>query len=242
MQQNQSLSNDKLKIIAAAAMLIDHIGAYLLPTVTVLRIIGRISFPIFAFMIAEGCAYTGNKKKYLLNMFLLAVFCQIAFYPFKPPGYMRIPVTFLISMTVVFALQNCMSRLYGNYNNITKFVSVTALLLLILATAYLNRIFVIDYGFYGCMTPAIVSAVYPHKGISAKDRKYDTLYRKIGMLTIALIFVYKEYGGVQIYSFFAIPLLAMYNGKRENIVPKYFFYIFYPAHLAVIYAIKYLIK
>ncbi len=242
MKQSQELSNDKLKIIAAAAMLIDHIGAYLLPSVTVLRIIGRIAFPIFAFMIAEGCAYTKNKKKYLFNMFLLAVLCQVMFYPFKPPGYMRIPVTFLLSMTVVFALQNCISKIYGNYNIMLKVVSVIYLLLLILAVAYLNQIFVIDYGFYGCMTPAVISAVYWQEGMPEKYRKYDTLYRKIGMLAMALIFVYKEYGGVQIYSVLSIPLLAMYNGKREDIVPKYFFYFFYPAHLAVIYAIQCFIK
>ena len=62
MCQSDGLSNDRLKIIAAAAMLIDHIGAYLLPQVRILRIIGRIAFPIFAFMIAEGCRYTKNKK------------------------------------------------------------------------------------------------------------------------------------------------------------------------------------
>ena len=242
MQTAKGLSNDKLKIIAAAAMLVDHIGAYLLPQYIFLRIVGRIAFPIFAFMIAEGCHYTKNKKKYLFNMFLLAVICQGLFYPFKPPGYMRIPVTFLISIVVIYVMQYTMVKVYGKCSIAEKAVSVIILLFTVLAIAYLNDILSIDYGFYGCMTPAIVSAVYWFPGMPEKDKSYDTLYRKLGMLMLALWFVYKEYGGVQIYSFAAIPLLAVYNGKRGNMVPKYFFYIFYPLHLAVIYAIKYMVN
>ena len=241
MQEIRGLSNDKLKIIAAVSMLIDHIGAYLFPHIIFLRIIGRIAFPIFAFMIAEGCHYTRNKKKYLFNMVLLAVICQGLFYPFKPE-YFRIPVTFCISIVVIYARQYTVKKIYGNCNMAEKVFSVALLLLTVLAVAYINGNYRIDYGFYGCMTPAIVSLVYWRDGMPQKDKNYDTMYRKLGMLSLALWFVYKEYGGVQVYSFVAIVLLAIYNGKRENTVPKYFFYIFYPLHLAAIYAVKYLIK
>ena len=57
------LSGNALKIIGAITMLIDHMGVVLFPGIAILRIIGRISFPIFAFMIAEGCRYTKNKLK-----------------------------------------------------------------------------------------------------------------------------------------------------------------------------------
>ena len=242
MYQNDGLTNDKLKIIAAAAMLIDHIGAYLLPTVIILRMIGRIAFPIFAFMIAEGCEYTKNKKKYLRNIFILALFCQVVFYPFKPPTHMRIPVTFLISVILIFLLQNCVSAISGDSSFLHKILSVTILFVAALAVSYVNSILDIDYGFWGCMTPVMVSVVYHIKNAAENDDGPSVLYRKIGMLTMALMFVYNVYGGVQIYSFFAIPLLAVYNGKRENIVPKYFFYVFYPLHLAGIYAVQYMIK
>ena len=52
------LSGNSLKIIAAIAMTVDHIGVVIFPNFAILRIIGRIAFPIFAFMIAEGCRYT----------------------------------------------------------------------------------------------------------------------------------------------------------------------------------------
>ena len=58
------LTGNALKILAAIFMTIDHIGVMLFPRMLILRIIGRLALPVFAFMIAEGCKYTRNKKKY----------------------------------------------------------------------------------------------------------------------------------------------------------------------------------
>ena len=57
-------SNSTLKIFACLFMLIDHIGFHLYPRIFELRLIGRLAFPIFAFLIAEGCKYTKNKLKH----------------------------------------------------------------------------------------------------------------------------------------------------------------------------------
>ena len=59
------LSGNQLKLIALITMTIDHVGAYLLPQFTILRIIGRLSMPIYAFLIAEGCRHTHDRRKYL---------------------------------------------------------------------------------------------------------------------------------------------------------------------------------
>ena len=59
--RNFGLSGNALKIIAAISMVIDHVGLMFFPTLKILRIIGRLAYPIFAFMIAEGCYYTKNK-------------------------------------------------------------------------------------------------------------------------------------------------------------------------------------
>ena len=61
-------------------MLIDHTGYILFPSLSILRIIGRLSFPIYAFCIAEGFRYTKDKKKYFLRVFLLGLLCQIVFF------------------------------------------------------------------------------------------------------------------------------------------------------------------
>ena len=64
MKKIRFLSGNMLKVIAAITMTVDHIGVIFFPSSNILRIIGRIAFPIFAFMIAEGCKYTKNKFRY----------------------------------------------------------------------------------------------------------------------------------------------------------------------------------
>ena len=239
MYTDKGLSNDKLKIIAAATMLVDHIGAYLFPEIIMFRIIGRISFPIFAFMIAEGCRYTKNRKKYLFNMALLSAVCYLLFYSVSEPRFLRIPFTFTLSVIMIFVLEKTFAVFRSNCGAVKKCLYAVVVLAAVILIWELDRIFTIDYGFYGIITPVLVSSVNWIQDTSPKDNNADIVKSRVMMLATALWFVYSRYGGVQIYSFLAIPLLLAYNGKRENIVPKYFFYIFYPLHLAVIFAIKY---
>ena len=72
-------SGTQLKIIALLSMLVDHIGCVLFPKVTAFRIIGRLAFPIFAFLIAEGMVHTSNWKKYFLRLFIFAIISEIPF-------------------------------------------------------------------------------------------------------------------------------------------------------------------
>ena len=59
------LSGNMLKFIAAFTMVIDHLGFFIFKDVLIFRIIGRITFPIFSYLIAEGCRYTKNKIVYI---------------------------------------------------------------------------------------------------------------------------------------------------------------------------------
>ena len=74
------LTGNALKIIAAASMTLDHIGVILFPQVEILRILGRLALPIFAFMIAEGCKYTRNRRKYFGMVFGLGTVCLVVYY------------------------------------------------------------------------------------------------------------------------------------------------------------------
>ena len=60
------LTGNQLKLIALFAMTCDHVGMQIFPQLLWLRMIGRLAMPIYAFMIAEGCRHTRNRKKYLL--------------------------------------------------------------------------------------------------------------------------------------------------------------------------------
>ena len=67
------MSSFVLKLIAIITMLIDHIGAVLYPEIRWLRLIGRIAFPIFAYLVAEGFYKTSDIKKYLKRLFIFAL-------------------------------------------------------------------------------------------------------------------------------------------------------------------------
>ena len=87
-------------------MTIDHVGVLLLPHVIVLRILGRLALPIFAFMIAEGCRYTRNRLRYFGSVFALGVLCQIVYYMVDRSLYFSILITFSLSNATIYALQD----------------------------------------------------------------------------------------------------------------------------------------
>ena len=82
--QQKAYRNDLLKLLAFAAMLVDHIGYMYYPNVVLFRIVGRLAFPIFAYQIAVGYAHTSNLKKYIQRLTLFAILAQIPFSFFNP--------------------------------------------------------------------------------------------------------------------------------------------------------------
>jgi hypothetical protein len=82
-------NRNALKIIAALAMLIDHAGILFFagsPLYLPMRAVGRLAFPLFAYLFAEGCIFTRNRTRHLLSVFLLGVLCQgVFFFAMGPP-------------------------------------------------------------------------------------------------------------------------------------------------------------
>lgn len=223
---SNSLSGNDLKILAAVFMTIDHIGVLLFPDQILFRIIGRLALPIFAFMIAEGCKYTRNRRKYFGMVFGLGAVCQIVYYLVDGSLYLSILITFALSILTIYALQ------------FWKKQKTPIAGLLFAATVggvfVLNRIFTIDYGFWGCMLPVFASL--PH------GTKYDRNQLSITLLGLGLIPLSFSTGQIQCFSFLALPLLYAYSGKRGSRNLKYFFYIFYPVHLALLQGIAWLMQ
>ena len=218
---NYGLSGNALKLIAAAAMVADHVGYLFFPTVAALRIIGRLAFPIFAYMVAEGCGYTRNKLKYFLHVFLLAVICQIVYFVAARDTHMNILVTFSLAILLIYAMDAVKSAVSLGKRIGWTVVFTTGVAAVYLLTQYVS----VDYGFWGVMTPVLAGAF---RG------KTDKRYISVLMLGAGLLLVSGYLGGVQIYSLFALPLLLLYSGKRGKWKMKYFFYIFYPLHLALL--------
>ena len=199
------LSGNTLKLIAAVCMMTDHIGLILLPEARLLRIIGRLAYPIFAYMIAEGCRYTKNPKRYFMQIAAVAALCQVVYYVYEHSLDMCILVTFCMSVAVIFA--------FGRFKN---------------ASALTEKCFrTIEF----CTTVAIVYVLNVYFDIFACFFSYEKVRHNLSVFGIGLTVLAIDYGGVQWYSLLAVPLLMLYNGQRGRRNMKYFFYIFYPVHM-----------
>ncbi len=224
--QKLKLSNNQLKIIGMIAMLCDHAGKELFPQFRALQIIGRLALPVFAYMIAEGCRYTRNRKSYLLKIAILAFGCQAVYFIAEGSLYQNILITFTLSVLIIYAIDNFLKKkdfLSGII--VTATASAVIIICIFLPELIKNRDFNIDYGFFGVMLPVVVYYM-PSK-----------MYKIIGAAA-CLAAISIDLGGIQWYSLLTVLLLAVYNGERGKHNLKYLFYIFYPAHLAVIYIIK----
>lgn len=217
-----TLSGNTLKIIASVCMLIDHIGYILFPGIMIFRIIGRIAFPIFAFMIAEGCRYTKNRLRYFSVITLCGIIFQLVLYLLFRNLYMNIFITFSLSILLIYSLNQ-----RGQEQRNTKLFLLTVVIIYIL-----NQYFSIDYGFFGCLLPVIAYLVP-----ESASKETHIYYFTAGLVILSM-----AHGWIQIFSLLSIPLLLLYNGERGKFNMKYFFYIFYPSHLIVLYGISMVMK
>ena len=239
-----------LKIIAAVTMFIDHAGLLLFPEWEFMRIIGRLAFPLYAWCIAEGFRYTKNRKLYFLRVFLLGLACQIVYTVVDRQLYLGILIVFSLSILLmacadsfkkalrgeISPLNHTVSNLLGRKQSFSsvsdKILSGGVLAVLTAAVFALCLTVDVDYGFFGILLPVFTSVF--------EDRP-----RRLVMFTATLLALSIDLtSGGFIYQFWcllAVPILAMYNGKPGRYRMKYFFYIFYPAHLVLLYAIDMLI-
>ncbi|MBR5534345.1 MAG: hypothetical protein IKU62_05805 [Ruminiclostridium sp.] len=217
----QGLSGNALKLIAILSMTLDHIGRYLFPQFHFLRVLGRLALPIFAYMIAEGCRYTRNPKKYLLTILAVAILCQSAFFLATGSLYQCILVTFTLSILLIQSLDRSPLGVALVWLGVIFFCVGLPMLP--------HTDFAVDYGFWGVLLPVIIYL--------GRDPRERLLLTAGGLVLLALSFS----GLTQWFSLLALPLLALYNGRRGKWRMKYFFYVYYPLHLTVIYGIRLLL-
>ena len=218
------LSGNQLKILALITMTCDHIGKYLLPDFTWLQIFGRLAYPIFAYMIAEGATYTKDRKRYVGLLALSAAVCQVVYLFVMHSLYQCIMVTFTLSVLLICVLDYAKER--------PGIQGFGAVLLSVCGAYFLTEVmpnvvhgFYVDYSFWGVMLPVFVYCAYGK-------------VRKIGILTIVLALLAMDSNSMQWFSLAAIPLLTLYDGTRGTYRLKYLFYIYYPLLLVVIYLLE----
>ncbi len=241
-QRFKTLDGHALKMIAVVTMLIDHIGAalyYSLPELSgfadpsvrdqlydVLRAIGRTAFPIFAFFLVEGFILTRSRFRYAVRLLIFAFLSEIPFQlAFDAEfhfGFKNVIFTLLFGLITIDCLEHIgVKRLFGgdaeaSFPGVFRTVilsSFTVSLMMFLAWAFDS-----DYDYRGVL---LIVIFY--------------LFRDMRLLALVLGYLSFLW---EPWSVVGFMLLMTYNGERGK-QHKYFFYVFYPVHLMLIWLLRY---
>lgn len=204
------MNSFKLKVLACILMFIDHLGAIIFINNDYLRIIGRLSFPIFAFMIVEGYFNSKDIKKYFIRLGLFAIVPQIPYTIAFGPGTLNIFFTLFIGLLAIFLEEKIANR----------FLKYLVVILLVIFAQVIE----VDYGFYG------VLLIYIFKIFR---NNFKALFFAFLLLNLSVLNLYS----FQYYSIFSLIFIRFYNGQLglRNLWVKYGFYLFYPLHILAIY-------
>ncbi len=210
------LSNFDLKILAIITMTIDHIGAIIYPNIDAFRIIGRISFPIFCFLLVEGFKHTHNRFRYFIRLLLFAIITQPIYdYAFNNHE-LNILFTFSLSFLLLSSIE-FIKKIINKYNKgIENYLYKTISYLLIYIIFLILSI--------------ILNVDYQALGISLVLIFYLSPNILLSLLLYLIIAITLNVNNIQLYSLIAFIFIYFYNGKKGKNI-KYFFYLYYPLHL-----------
>lgn len=209
----QCLDSFQLKCIAIVSMALDHTGAVLYPSQIWLRCLGRIAFPIFCFLIVEGFFHTHDVRRYMGR---LGVFALISEIPYDL-AFRGVPLEYA-HQNVFFTLLIGIGMMVLLERN-REWPVKAVILLLAMWLAVLIRS---DYNFRGVLLIFVFYIFHEFRWLAVTAGGFWN-------------FLYQ--GVIQKYGVLSVLPLALYNGERGRKM-KYFFYIFYPAHLLLLYGIS----
>lgn len=215
---------DLLKIIAISTMVVDHIGKILYPNIVFLQAIGRLAFPLFAYLVVLGIESTKKPLNYMVTLLLFAVISQV-------PYSLAFGIQLFDRLNILFSLLlSALTIYYYKKRNILAFIPL--LLSIVLMTE----------GSYYVVLTAICMKILndsPKIGVLA-----------LVALNLQFLFMPDLESQIQILALLALPLVFLHTKnrlKKEILIPKnsiayvirkYFFYMFYPLHLALLFLIN----
>ncbi len=218
---NGVLTSFHLKLIAILSMTMDHVGAALFPNANIggfeyLRVIGRLAFPIFCFLIVEGFFHTRDVRKYLVRLFLFALVSEVPFdVLFNNTGNLwamqNIFCTLFLGLVAIYAIDDVREKKGQNT------FAISAILVAVAIVAHFANV---DYAELGIF---YIVLFYLYRGRNLQ----------IFLILVVLNLLFCGASNIQMFSALAVPIIACYNGRQGPKV-KYLFYMYYPLHLAII--------
>lgn len=216
-----------IKIIACVTMILDHIK-YAIPQTDcfITEYLGRISYPLFAFLVVEGYVHTSNLKKYYKRLLIFAFISQIPFMLFRTLvgewKMLNIMFTLLLGLLSITA-----------YDKIKKeYISFPICIFLILFGSFIN----VDYGWFGVSTILIL---YIFRNNSFLKSMSYTLLVVAYFYFLGIRVIDEKIAILFISVLFPIIPIILYNGKQGK-KTKYFFYWFYPIHMLIGYVLSFI--
>ena len=252
-QDSKKLSGSTLKIIAMVTMLIDHIGAVMIEKGilkcrdyagygdhiklikeldTITRLIGRIAFPIFCFLLVEGFVHTRSRGKYLLRLFILALISEVPFDLAFRLSYYNMTlqnVCFTLFLGVLMLtfweiiIQKPVEDPWECFIKAELFRKVLAIYVVLL-TMIFAAVFKVDYEALGI---ALIFAFYIFR---------KQLFKR--NVTASMILLCGK--PLEVFGITALIPIQEYNGER-GLKLKYLFYDFYPVHIMLLVLLRKLV-
>lgn len=218
-----TFSGSVLKIIAIVSMVIDHCAYFLMDKNSTLyeamRCVGRIAFPVFAFLIAEGFAYTHNRKRYFTRLLVFAVISEVSWYLLNgADGTHNVMFTLALGVVALAVLEKLKE------NSVLCGIAI-------LSIAYLATWSGVDYEWRGILMILVFNL------LRNQNDNLPFPYGRMMQLLCAFPLM-MHYGSIG--ALLACMTIFLYDGARGFIkgnVAKYGFYAFYPVHLLLIWCV-----
>ncbi len=219
------LNSFALHLTAMLLMLCDHLCLTLLPGLPILRCVGRLAFPMFAFMAVEGYLHTRSLKKYLVRLLILAVISEVPFNLLVSgsvfdPVHQNVIWTIILGLVCIWAFENIAA---DRQKLLSGVVIIASLCAAILAG--------VDYSSAGVLT---LLAFYAFRGSTARCMLLQLA--SLGFINLVLL------GGIafaypyQALAVLSLPIIWLYDGSQgpHGGVIKTANYLFYPAHMLIL--------
>lgn len=208
-----------IELVAVVSMIIDHVGFVFFPEMIIFQIIGRLSFPLYAYLIALGYSRTKNSIIYFFRVLVLAIVSQWFF------NYLISPIKLNVCFTLSFSI---ISLIVFESNRINKVLKLFLYILILFLALLLGC----EYGSYG-----ILLVLLFHLYIRNQHDKTYKIYAitSIILLIIVSMFVF-SFSIIHLYSILSLPIILLTPKNMQKIKVnsiKHINYLVYPLHLLI---------
>lgn len=241
MEKIKCINSNCLKILAMIFMLLDHLWATIIPGNQWMTLIGRLAFPIYAFLIVEGFVHTSDYKKYVKRLFIFSLISEIPFnliyagsciYPF----HQNVIFTLLLGLFCINEIDKIKKA--RSFKIVMKSIFKIFLFILIGVIGF------VDYGITGILT-IIAFFIFRNFKFAWVGQFISLILLYIiffkGQSVVLNIFNFEYYLPTQSIGILSLIPIWLYNGEKgvKSKMLQNVFYWFYPLHMLLIYCVYY---